>query len=116
MTIRFQADADFNQVILLAAIRREPSLDFQTASVGGVLGLADPQVLAKAAMDARVLVTHDQRTMIRHFKEFIVQQTSAGLIVVRQSLPIRAVVDDLLLINAVTEAEEWINRLAFLPL
>jgi hypothetical protein len=116
MTIRFQADADFNQVILIAAIRREPTLDFQTALVGGMVGLTDPKVLTKAAIDGRVLVTHDHRTMIRHFKEFVVQQSSAGLIVVRQSLPIRAVVDDLLLVNAVTEPDDWINRLAFLPL
>ena len=116
MTIRFQADADFNQTILLAAIRREPSVDFQTATAGGLLGLADPEVLAKAANEGRLLVTHDQRTMPRHFAEFITQQTSAGLLVVRQSLPIAAVVDDLLLIHAATEAEEWINRLGFLPL
>jgi hypothetical protein len=116
MTIRFQADADFNQVILLAAIRREPSLDFQTALAGGVIGIPDPEVLAKAAAEGRVLVTHDQRTMTRHFKEFIVHQTSTGLLVVRQSLPIHIVVDDLLLINAATEPDEWINRQAFLPL
>jgi hypothetical protein len=116
MTIRFQADADFNQTILLAAIRREPSLDFQTAAGGGVLGLADPEVLAKAAREGRLLVTHDQRTMPGHFAEFINRETSAGLLVVRQSLSIATVVEDLLLIHAATEADEWINRLGFLPL
>jgi hypothetical protein len=116
MTIRFQADADFNQVILLAAIRREPALDFQTASVGGTLGLTDPEVLARAADEGRVLVTHDRRTMPRHFSEFVIHRSSAGLLVVPQSLAIGAVVEDLLLINAATEAEEWINRLAFLPI
>ncbi len=29
MKIRFQADADLNQVILLATIRQEPAVDFQ---------------------------------------------------------------------------------------
>jgi len=28
--IRFQADADLNQTILLAAVRRSPALDFQS--------------------------------------------------------------------------------------
>lgn len=32
MRIRFQADADLNQVILLATLRREPAIDFQTAA------------------------------------------------------------------------------------
>jgi hypothetical protein len=31
MKVRLQADADLNQIILLAAIRREPAIDFQTA-------------------------------------------------------------------------------------
>jgi hypothetical protein len=91
-------------------------VDFQTALVGGVIGLTDPDVLAKAATEGRVVVTHDHRTMIRHFKEFIVHKQSAGLLVVRQSLPIHVVVEDLLLINAATEPDEWINRMAFLPL
>jgi hypothetical protein len=116
MTIRFQADADFNQTILLAAVRREPSLDFQTASAGGLIGLADPDVLARAAHEGRLLVTHDQKTMPGHFAEYVAHKTSAGLLVVRQSLPIGAVVEDLLLIHAATEPEEWTNRVAFLPL
>jgi hypothetical protein len=116
MAVLFQADADFNQVILLAAIRREPSLDFRTAAAGGVVGLADPDVLAKAARDRRVLVTHDHRTMPRHFAEFVTHETSAGVLVVRQSLAIGKVVEDLLVINAATDADEWINRLGFLPL
>ena len=54
--------------------------------------------------------------MPRHFAKFIIHETSAGLLIVRQSLPISVVVDDLLLIHATTEAEEWVNRLGFLPL
>jgi hypothetical protein len=76
MTIRFQADADFNQTILLAAIRREPSLDFQTAFAGALAGLTDADVLARSAEARRILVTHDQRTMPRHFAEFV--KRSAG--------------------------------------
>jgi hypothetical protein len=116
MTPRFQADADFNQTILLAAIRREPKLDFQTAVDGALLGLQDPEVLARAAVAQRVLVTHDHRTMPSHFADFIARQPSAGVLIVRQSLPIAVVVEELLLIHAATEADEWINRLAYLPL
>jgi Domain of unknown function (DUF5615) len=116
MSIRFQADADLNQSILLAVVRREPAIEFQTATAAGFVGLADEMVLAQAAQEGRVLVTHDHRTMPRHFGRFIGQQSSAGLIVVRQSLPIAVAVEDLLLIHAATEAEEWINRLVYLPL
>jgi hypothetical protein len=71
MKVRFQADADLNQIILLATVRREPAVDFQTAPAAGLSGVADPEVLARAAKDSPVLVTHDRKTMSRHFSEFI---------------------------------------------
>ena len=45
MRIRFQADADLNQAILQGTIRREPTIDFQTANEAGLSGLNDPEVL-----------------------------------------------------------------------
>jgi predicted nuclease of predicted toxin-antitoxin system len=80
MKVRFQADADLNQIILLATIRREPAIDFQTAIAAGLSGIADPEVLARAANDGRVLVTHDRKTMPQHFSELIVREASPGLI------------------------------------
>ena len=46
MSVRYQADADINEIIVAITIRREPSLDFQTAGAAGIRGLADPEVLA----------------------------------------------------------------------
>jgi predicted nuclease of predicted toxin-antitoxin system len=116
MAVRFQADADLNQMILLAAIRREPAIDFQTATAAGLAGLSDEEVLNVAARDGRVLVSHDHRTMPRHFGQLITRQTSSGVIIVRQSLPIARVVDDLLLIHSASDDSEWVNRLIYLPL
>ncbi len=115
MTVRFQADADLNQVILVATIRREPAVDFQTAMAAGLEGLNDVEVLARAARDGRILVTHDQKTMPRHFANFIATQKSPGVLIIPQHLPVVAVVDDLLLIWLASEAQEWINTIRFLP-
>ncbi len=116
MSVRFQADADLNHIIVKATLRREPSIDFQTAHVAGLAGLRDSEVLELAAQVGRVLVTHNRKTMPKHFAEFIVHTTSSGVIVIPQKLPIRAVVDDLLLVWTASEAEEWINRIQVLPL
>src|SRR5712692_3456757 len=116
MPIRFQADADLNQVIVSAVVRRVPAIDFRAASAAGLAGLKDQEVLAVAARDGRVLVTHDQATMPRHFGEFLRSQRSPGLIVVPQHLPLGEVADDLILIWTATEAEEWTDRIAFLPI
>lgn len=54
--------------------------------------------------------------MPRHFAEFITTETSPGLLVVSQHLAVATAVEDLLLIWFTTEAEEWVNRVSFLPL
>ena len=56
MKIRFQADADLNQIIVLATVRREPSIDFQTAGAAGLAARNDEEVLEVAARDGRLLV------------------------------------------------------------
>jgi hypothetical protein len=42
MKVRFQADADLHQMIITALMRREPGVDFQTATTAGLAGLLDP--------------------------------------------------------------------------
>jgi hypothetical protein len=116
MTLRFQADADLNQIIVHAAIRREPTLDFQTAAASGLMELGDPAVLALAAREGRVLVTHDRKTMPRHFAAFIAAETSPGVLIIPQQLPVATAVEDLLLIWSIMDAEEWRNTIRFLPL
>lgn len=116
MTIRFQADADFNQIIVKAILRREPGIDFQTAHTAGLSGLEDPEVLSLAAREGRVLVSHDRKSMPRHFAAFIQEGTSAGVLIVPQKLPILSVVDDLILIWSASQVEEWINRIYTLPI
>ena len=116
MRAKFLDDANFDLVILTAAKRREPALDFQTAHVAGLTGMEDPEVLSIAAREERVLLTHDVRTMPRHFAVFLEEHTSAGVILVPQSIPRRQVVEDLLLVWVAMEAEEWLNRIMSFPL
>jgi hypothetical protein len=116
MRVRFQADADLNRHIIAAVKRREPMVDFQTAQEAGLTGLDDPAVLAVAASEGRLLVSHDRQTMPRHFAQFIQQRTSPGLLIVSQHLPVSQAAEELLLIWFASEAEEWINQISFLPL
>lgn len=116
MKVRFQADADLNQRIVLAVLRREPALDFQTAPAAGLAGLADPRVLGICSEEGRVLVTHDCSTMPGHFADFIQHAASAGVVLVPQHIPLSPIVEDLLLIWLSSEAEEWMNRICWLPL
>jgi hypothetical protein len=113
---RFQADADLNQTIVLASLRHEPGIDFQTATAAGLAGLSDLEVLGLAAQAGRILVTHDLKTMPRHFAEFLPRSASPGVLLVPQHLPVSAAAEEIILIWSITEASEWTDRLVFLPL
>jgi Domain of unknown function (DUF5615) len=115
--VRFLADADLNKAILSGVLRREPSLDFLTAQAAGLRGMKDPEVLALAAKQQRVLVSHDAGTMPAHFREFTkAGKRSAGLFLLPQSLDVGTAIEELLLVWLASEASEWENRLEWLPL
>jgi predicted nuclease of predicted toxin-antitoxin system len=116
MKVRFQADADLNEIIVGILQRRAPEIDFSTAAGAGLEGLSDPEVLAIAAADGRVLVSHDQTTMPTHFGEFITAQESPGVLIIPQHLSLTAAADELLMIWAASDADEWLNRICHLPL
>jgi hypothetical protein len=104
--IRFQADADLRQAIVAGAIRRQPYLDFQSANAARLEGLKDPEVLAIAARDGRVIVTHDRKTMPVEFGEFIISQTSSGVLILSQNLPIGEAIDAIILIWEASTADD----------
>ncbi|MSP13218.1 MAG: hypothetical protein EXR62_09710 [Chloroflexi bacterium] len=116
MNVRFQADANLNFDIVKGILRREPSIDFETAEAANLPGLPDQAVLAIAAKGGRVLVTHDRKTMPGHFAEFIMTETSPGVLILSRKLFLAEAIEDLLLIWAASEADEWINRIFWLPL
>jgi hypothetical protein len=72
--------------------------------------------LAIAAQQRRILISHDRKTMPLEFAQFITNNQSSGVIIVSRKLPIEVVIEELLLIWAVSSAEEWVNRIAKLPL
>lgn len=116
MKVKFQADADLHQSLVRMIVRREPAIDFQTAAAAGLEGISDPDVLVIAAQENRIVVSHDQTSMSVHFAEFIAAETSAGLLIVPQTVPLSVAVEELIMIWTASEAEEWVNRIAFIPL
>jgi hypothetical protein len=79
--VRFQADADLNEDIVTGVLRREPQVDFRTATAAGLGPLSDLEVLTLAAREGRVLVSHDRRTMPRAFAGFVSLNASPGLLI-----------------------------------
>ena len=116
MKIRFLADVNLSAAIVEGVLRLEASIDFQTHRIAGLDRKADPEVLRIAAESTRLLVTHDRNTMPAHFRRFILKQNSPGIIVIPQRMRVKFVAEDLLLMWAASDAEEWQNTVVYLPL
>ena len=82
---------------------------------GHSFGRDDLDVLALAAREGRILVSHDRETMPAHFGRFIAESTSAGLLIVSQKLDIREAIEQILIIWEASDAQEWSNRIGYLP-
>src|SRR5205823_11156812 len=111
MRIKFQADADLDGRILRGLRRVAPEVDVRTAAEAGLAALEDPEVLRLAAEAGRILISQDRSTMPAHFQRFVSRSQSPGVIL-RARVPIAVAIEELLLISAASETEEWINRLA----
>jgi hypothetical protein len=62
--IRFLTEEDFNNDILRGLLRRVSGLDVVRVQDIGLRGVDDDAVLSSAAVDGRVLLTHDVSTLI----------------------------------------------------
>jgi len=97
--LRLAADENFNNDIVRGLFRRQPELNLVHVQDVGLSGADDPTVLAWAAQERRVLLTHDVQT-ITAFAYARVQagQAMPGVFEISRAIPIGAVIDDLLLL------------------
>ena len=114
--MKFVADENFDNRILRGLLRRLPTLDIVRVQDLEIAGAADPIVLAWAAQEGRILLTHDQRTIPSYaFERLSAGETIAGIIVVKNASAIRTVIEDILIIVECSTAPEWINQVQRLP-
>lgn len=115
MSIRLQADND--QVRDCQG--RSAARAFHRFRLGretGLEGVGDPQILELAAGDNRVLVSHDRRTMLNHFRKRLeAGKASPGLLVASQGAPIGLVVEAIVLLWAVIDPAELRDQVYHLP-
>jgi hypothetical protein len=116
LSIRFQADNDLKFAIVKAVRKREPAIDFASALESGLDGVSDPELLKRAARDNRILVSHDRRTMLNHFRNHLAAgKHSPGLIIVAQGTAIGSIIEGIILFWAATDSQDWRDQAYHLP-
>jgi predicted nuclease of predicted toxin-antitoxin system len=61
--LRLLSDENFNGEVVRGLLRQLPDLDVVRTQDVGLLGKDDPAILAWAAAEGRILLTHDRRTV-----------------------------------------------------
>jgi len=114
--VRFLADEDLDADIIEGLRLREPAIDIVDAKNASLRGAKDPVLLELAVQQGRILISHDRRTMTRHFRDRLAAgKSTAGLFIVPQQSAIGEIIECLLLVWTASQAEEWRNKIAYLP-
>lgn len=115
MIQRLLADANLNAAIVTGLVRNNSEIDFQRAEAVPLKGLPDQAVLAAAAQEGRVLVSHDIRSIPAHLRDFVRENDSAGVILIPQRLRIGSAIENLQLICEACDPPDLSNRICLLP-
>jgi predicted nuclease of predicted toxin-antitoxin system len=115
--LRLASDADVHGEIIRGLRRRLPGIDLARAQDALPEGTPDPEVLAWAAAEGRVLITNDRNTMVGFaLRRVAAGEPVPGLIATTNEQSIGSSIDDILLITEyMSEEEVRAQIVVFLP-
>jgi len=115
--LRVFIDQDFDHDILRGLRLRLSELNAVTAREVGLDRKPDPDILAWAATQRRVVVTHDRNTMPRHAYDRVRNsEPMAGVFVVSREMPVGNAIAELQILLECSNEGEWDALVVFLPL
>jgi predicted nuclease of predicted toxin-antitoxin system len=115
--LRLLSDENLNGDIIRGLFLRQPDLDLVRIQDIGLIEVEDPVILAWAADQGRIIMTHDRATMPDFAYERLVRaERMPGMFVINDRMPIRQAIDELLLLIDCTKQNEWNGVVLYLPL
>ena len=115
--LRLASDADVHGDIIRGLRRRLPGIDLVRVQEALPTGTLDPDILAWAAAENRVLITNDRNTMVGlEYRRVAAGEPSPGVIATTNEQSIGWAIDDILLIAEFMPPEEIrVQVVVFLP-
>ena len=115
--LRLAADENFNNDLVRGLMCRRPDLDIVRIQDAGLTGAADPVVLEWAALENRLLLTHDVATITRHAYDRIeAGMAMPGVMELSRLVPIGQAIVDVRLLAELSREAEWEGQILYLPL
>jgi len=113
---RFLADHDLHGSIVKGVLLAAPEAEFYRAQDLGLSKHADAELLTIAAQAGMIVVSHDVNTMrAQAYARIVSGQPMSGLLLAHQWDAIGPVIEALLLVWHAADADEWNDRVEFLP-
>lgn len=111
------SDENFNGDIVRGLFLQRPYLDLVRVQDVGLRKADDPKILDWAGINQRILLTHDRATMPDFaYQRLMKKQPMPGLFVIHDRMPVRQVIDELILLIDCSNPAEWKNIVLYLPL
>ena len=108
------ADENFNGDIVRGLLRRQTTLNIVRLQDVKLSGAEDSVVLAWAAQEGRVLLTHDVSTITRYAYERIqAGQSMPGVFEVSRKLPVGSAIEEILLLTECSVEREWEGQVRY---
>lgn len=115
--LKFLADEDFNNRIVRGLRRRLRSLNIVRVQEVGLMERHDTEVLAWAAAEGRLILTHDVATMIDFAYDRVADGLQMpGILAVSQYLPIGEAIEEIVLLAECSLQDEWENQVLYIPI
>lgn len=115
--LRLVSDENFNGDIVRGLLFRLPELNLLRVQDVGLGGGIDPVVLAWAAENDRIILTHDRATLPNFaFGRVVAGEAMPGVFVINDRLRVGRAIEELVLVATCSEASEWVSRVLYLPL
>ena len=115
--LRLAADENFNNDLLRGVRRRKPDVDIVRIQDAGLSGADDPTVLAWAADEGRVLLTHDVTTLTHAAYQRVIGGLSMpGVFAVHEAAAAAQVIEEILLLVECSVEQEWNGRILYVPM
>ncbi|NJK27856.1 MAG: DUF5615 family PIN-like protein [Coleofasciculaceae cyanobacterium SM2_3_26] len=115
--MRLLADENFDNNIVRGLLRRRPNIDIVRVQDVGLSGEDDPTILAWAAAENRILLTHDVTTVTRFAYERVTQGLPMpGVLEVGTDTQVGRVIEDILLVVNCSSDNDLEGQIQYLPL
>jgi Domain of unknown function (DUF5615) len=115
--LQLATDENFNGDIVRGLLLRLPDLNLVRVQDVGLEGAIDPIVLAWAAQNQRIVVTHDRATLPAFaFERVVAGEPMPGVFVINDRLPVGRAIEELVLLTTCSEGSEWEGKVLYLPL